>query len=225
MRRGNPEGPRKGNDVFTVKHRVSAEERAAMNRHLGGILWMTGLSGAGKTTLAVELERLLFSKGYHVFMLDGDNARQGLSTDLGFSPEDRTENIRRVGEVAALFAEAGTIVITAFISPYRADRDRIRGAHPGLFNEIYINAPLEVCEGRDNKGLYKRARAGELKDFTGISAPYEPPIAPELELNTHMNDIDRCLAMLTDYVGGKFRLGAEAVQPERGHVRPNLKKI
>jgi bifunctional enzyme CysN/CysC len=192
--------PPKSENIFTVAHRVSRDDRVNANRHRGGILWFTGLSGAGKTTLAIELERALFAERYQVYMLDGDNVRHGLSADLGFSPEDRAENIRRVGEVAALFAEAGFVVITAFISPYRADRERIRAAHPKVFNEIFINAPLEVCEARDSKGLYRRARAGEVKQFTGVSAPYEPPLAPELEVRTAEKPVQACVDELIAFV-------------------------
>jgi len=196
----------KTKDIFTVAHRVSEDERTRSNRHRGGILWFTGLSGAGKSTLAIELEKALFARRYHVYMLDGDNVRQGLNTDLGFSPEDRTENIRRVGEVAALFADAGFVVITAFISPYRGDRARIRERHPKCFNEIFINASLDVCEARDTKGLYRRARAGTLKDFTGVSAPYEPPVAPELEVKSGEKPIEACLADLLAFVELHFAL-------------------
>jgi bifunctional enzyme CysN/CysC len=194
----------KPTDLFAVEHRVSSMDRARMNGHRGGILWFTGLSGSGKTTLAVELERLLFAKGYQVFLLDGDNVRLGLNADLGFSPAARSENIRRVGEVAALFAEAGMIVISAFISPYRADRDRVRAAHSRHFHEVYINAPLEACEARDTKGLYRRARAGELKDFTGVSAPYEAPMTPELVVRTAEKSVAQCLAGLILYVEQRF---------------------
>jgi bifunctional enzyme CysN/CysC len=190
----------KSENVFSVTHRVSEEDRVRANRHRGGILWFTGLSGAGKSTLAIELERALFAERYQVYTLDGDNVRQGLSADLGFSPGDRAENIRRIGEVAALFAEAGFVVITAFISPYRADRERIRARHPKYFNEVFINAPLEVCEGRDTKGLYRRARAGEVKEFTGISAPYEAPLAPELEIRTAEKAVQACVAELLAFV-------------------------
>jgi bifunctional enzyme CysN/CysC len=193
-------------NVFTVAHRVSEGDRTTANRHRGGILWFTGLSGAGKSTLAIELERALFARRYQVYTLDGDNVRQGLSADLGFSHEDRTENIRRIGEVAALFAEAGFVVITAFISPYRADRERIRAAHPEYFNEIHISAPLEVCEARDNKGLYRRARAGELKEFTGVSAPYEPPATPELEVRSGEKPVEACLADLLAFVERRLAL-------------------
>ncbi|MGH8741574.1 MAG: adenylyl-sulfate kinase [Burkholderiales bacterium] len=194
-------------NLFTVQHRVLAEDRARRNGHHGGILWFTGLSGAGKTTLAVELERLLFAQRYHVFLLDGDNVRQGLCRDLGFSPRDRAENIRRIGEVAALFAESGMLVISAFISPYRADRDRIRAAHAQYFHEVYINASLEVCEARDSKGLYRRARAGEIPEFTGVSAPYEAPQAAELEIRSGEWPIDRCLGALMEFVDARFSLG------------------
>lgn len=191
-------------NLVSVAHRVSDDDRIRVNGHRGGILWFTGLSGAGKSTLAAELERVLFIEGFQVFLLDGDNVRQGLSADLGFSPEDRVENIRRIGEVAALFAEAGMLVISAFISPYRADRDRIRGIHSRYFNEVYINAPLEVCEARDSKGLYRRARAGQIKDFTGISAPYEAPLAPELVINTADRTVRDCVAQLLDYSLSRF---------------------
>jgi bifunctional enzyme CysN/CysC len=196
----------KSKDVFTVAHRVSEQDRTQANRHRGGILWFTGLSGAGKSTLAIELEKALFARRYQVYTLDGDNVRQGLSADLGFSPADRAENIRRIGEVAALFAEAGFVVVTAFISPYRADRERIRAAHPKYFNEIYISAPLEVCEARDNKGLYRRARAGDLKEFTGVSAPYEPPTAPELEVKSGEKTVEACLGDLLAFVERRLSL-------------------
>lgn len=209
-------GAHKSENLFTVQHRVAAEDRAALNGHRGGILWFTGLSGAGKTTLAVELERLLFAKGCQVFLLDGDNVRQGLNADLGFSPQERVENIRRVGEVAGLFAEAGMIVISAFISPYRADRDRIRAAHSGHFNEVYINAPLHVCEARDSKGLYRRARAGEIKNFTGISAPYEQPVSADLEIRTGEWTVDRCISELLGFVDARFMLRRSALQARTG---------
>ena len=198
-----PALPKSGN-LYSVEHRVLPADRARLNGHRGGILWFTGLSGAGKSTLAVELERMLFRKGCQVFLIDGDNVRQGLNADLGFSPEDRSENIRRVGEVAALMAEAGMIVISAFISPYRLDRDRVRNAHPQFFHEIYINAPLEVCESRDVKGLYQKARAGQIPQFTGVSAPYEAPLGPELEIRTGEWPVARCLAELAVYVQKNF---------------------
>lgn len=159
----------------------------------GCIVWLTGLSGAGKTTIARAVAQLLQKEGRAVCVLDGDCLRRGLCSDLGFAPADRQENIRRVGEVARLFAEAGLICIVALISPYRRQRDRARTAAPaGRFLEVYINAPLAVCEQRDPKGLYARARTGELRDFTGISAPYEPPDQPEVELRTDQLEVIEC---------------------------------
>jgi adenylyl-sulfate kinase len=171
------------------------------NRHAGRVLWLTGLSGSGKSTIATELERELFRLGRHVYVLDGDNIRHGLGSDLGFSPKDRTENIRRVGEVAKLFADAGTICITAFISPYREDRNLVRRIlPPGRFVEVYVNAPLAVCEERDPKGLYAKARANEIREFTGISAPYEEPEKPELELRTDQLSVAESVVRLLEYL-------------------------
>jgi len=195
----------KSTNLFAVAHRVTAENRVARNGHRGGVLWLTGLSGAGKSTLAIALEQRLFQKGYHVYVLDGDNIRQGLSANLGFAPEDRAENIRRVGEVAALFADAGFLCITAFISPYISDRERARSAAGPAFHEVYVKADLEICERRDPKGLYRRARAGEIAEFTGISAPYEPPSHPELIVDAGAHSIEESLAELTGYVDRVFR--------------------
>lgn len=164
---------------------ITRAQREQRNGHPGCVVWLTGLPGAGKSTIACELERELFRCGRHVYVLDGDKLRTGLCSDLGYLPENRRENIRRAGEVAALLADAGTLCIAAFISPYRADRDAVRAKLPaGRFLEVFVNAPLRVCEQRDPKGLYARARAGLVRDFTGISAPYEPPLHPELELAT-----------------------------------------
>ena len=185
---------------------VSAEVRSARNGHRGGVLWLTGLSGAGKSTIAAEAERRLFEKGYQVGVLDGDNLRHGLSADLGFSPEDRAENIRRIGEVGALFARAGLIAITAFISPYRSDRERARAAYPDAFAEIYVRADIATCEARDPKGLYKKARAGEIPEFTGVSAPYEAPESPELVIDTDRSGIDASVDILLNYVEAQFAL-------------------
>ncbi|MBM3546634.1 MAG: adenylyl-sulfate kinase [Alphaproteobacteria bacterium] len=190
----------KSTNIKREEGRVALAERWQANGHKSGILWLTGLSGAGKSTLAVELEQHLFRKGWHVTVLDGDNIRHGLSADLGFSPEDRTENIRRIGEVAALFARAGMIVITAFISPYREDRDGARKIAPELFHEIHVKADLATCEQRDPKGHYKKARAGLIPEFTGISAPYEAPASPELVVDTAANSLEACLGQLTAYV-------------------------
>jgi bifunctional enzyme CysN/CysC len=193
-------------NITRVEHGVTAEQRTFRNGHKGGVLWFTGLSGAGKSTVAVALEQKLFEKGYNVYVLDGDNVRHGLNANLSFSPEDRAENIRRVGEVAALFARAGVIVITSFISPYRSDRDRAREASGKDFHEIYVDADVATCEARDPKGLYKKARAGEIKDFTGISAPYEAPETPEMVIDTSSMPVDESVAMLVNYVETKFKV-------------------
>jgi bifunctional enzyme CysN/CysC len=190
----------KATNIVKVVHKVDGTARALRNGHKGGVLWFTGLSGAGKSTIALELERQLFAKGYQVYVLDGDNVRAGLNANLGFSPEDRAENIRRVGEVAALFADAGMIVISSFISPYRSDRDRARKAAGATFHEIYVKADLATCEARDPKGLYKKARAGQIPDFTGISAPYEAPEKAELVIDTSAKSVEACVAELMEYV-------------------------
>lgn len=193
-------------NIVKVDQGISDEERARMNGHRGGVIWFTGLSGAGKSTLSMELERRLFANGYSVYVLDGDNIRFGLNANLGFSPEDRSENIRRVGEVAALFARAGMIALTAFISPYRSDRDRARAAMPERFHEIYVQADVQTCESRDPKGLYQKARRGEIRDFTGISAPYEEPENPGLVVDTAAHSIDECVEQLITYVEANFSL-------------------
>jgi len=180
-------------------HQVGADARQGRYGHRSGVLWFTGLSGAGKSTLAVGLERRLFDKGMRVFVLDGDNLRHGLNGDLGFSDADRQENIRRVTEVAAAFAEAGRLVITAFISPFRADRHAARKVIGEGFHEVHIAASLDVCEARDPKGLYARARAGEIKDFTGVSSPYEAPESPEIALDTGAENFESSLDRLEAY--------------------------
>lgn len=174
---------------------VSRSDREAQNGHKSAILWFTGLSGAGKSTLAHAVEGQLHELGCRTFVFDGDNVRHGLCSDLGFSPEDRVENIRRIGEMAKLFTEAGVLALTAFISPYRADRDRVRAlVPPGDFIEIYCHCPLEVCEQRDVKGLYAKARQGLIGNFTGISSPYEAPESPELSLDTSKMPLEACVA-------------------------------
>lgn len=194
-------------NITRVEHGITAEARAFRNGHKGGVLWFTGLSGAGKSTVAVALEKKLFEKGFNVYVLDGDNVRHGLNANLSFSPEDRAENIRRVGEVSALFARAGMIAITSFISPYRSDRDRARAAMNGAdFHEIYVKADVATCEARDPKGLYKKARAGEIKDFTGISAPYEEPENAELVLDTSALSVEESVERLVNYVEMKFKV-------------------
>ena len=196
----------KSSNLVTVKHRITVEERWKENKHKGGILWFTGLPGSGKSTLAIELESYLFQNGIQVYVLDGDNIRQGLSSDLGFSPADRTENIRRIGEVGTLFADAGFIVITAFISPYRKDRELARQVASDFFNEIYIKADVTTCEKRDPKGHYQLARTGKIPEFTGVSAPYEQPNNPELIVDTNNQSVDKCKEHLINFIGTRFTL-------------------
>jgi bifunctional enzyme CysN/CysC len=191
----------KSENIYWSHGKVTGEQRALRNGHLGRVVWLTGLSGSGKSTIATELERELFNMGKHVYVLDGDNIRHGLNTDLGFSPEDRKENIRRIGEVAKLFADAGTIAITSFISPYRSDRELVRKmVAPGAFIEVFVNAPIEVCELRDPKGLYAKAKAGQIKEFTGISAPYEAPEQPEVELRTDQMTPAEAVARIVEFL-------------------------
>ena len=191
----------KSHNIYWSRGKVTAEQRVARNGHRGRVIWLTGLSASGKSTIATDLERELFNLGRHVYVLDGDNMRHGLCSDLGFSPKDRKENIRRVGETAKLFAEAGHICVTAFISPYRSDREMVRQImEPGRFVEVYCSAPLEVCEARDPKGLYAKARAHQIKDFTGISAPYEAPERAELELPTDKLTVAESVARIIEYL-------------------------
>ena len=191
----------KSQNIFWSTGKITREAREQRNRHKGAIIWLTGLSGAGKSTVATELERELFQMGLHTYILDGDNIRHGLSANLGFSPEDRTENIRRVGEVAKLLMDAGALVITAFISPYRDDRRLARSlVNDGEFVEVYVNAPIEVCEQRDSKGLYKKARAGQIANFTGVSAPYEAPEKPDVVVHTDKQTPAECVAQIIDYL-------------------------
>ena len=200
----------RASNLLRVAHGVTVSARQLRNGHRGGVLWFTGLSGAGKSTIAMEVERRLFQKGYMVYVLDGDNVRYGLNADLTFSPKDRAENIRRIGEVAALFADAGMIAIAAFISPYRADRQRARSAAKDTFHEIYVKADISTCEGRDPKGLYKKARRGEIQEFTGISAPYEEPEAAELVVDTSALPIEDSVRAVVDYVEHNFTFAEAA---------------
>ena len=191
----------KATNVTWHAHAVSKEDRSKLNGHKGAVLWFTGLSACGKSTVANAVDHKLHQLGKHTFVLDGDNIRMGLNKNLGFSAEDRAENIRRIGEVAKLFASAGTLALTAFISPYRADRDKVREIlQPGEFIEIYVNASLETCEKRDPKGLYKKARAGEIKNFTGISDPYEAPEKAELVLDSDSKGIDELADEVIGYL-------------------------
>ena len=193
-------------NVTYVPHKVSQDERNARMKQKGGVIWLTGLSASGKSTLAIELERQLHEAGHYAYVLDGDNLRHGLNSDLGFSAGDREENIRRVGEVAALMAEIGLIVISAFISPYRSDRQKAREAAKGQFREVWVQASLATCERRDPKGLYKRARTGEIPDFTGISAPYEEPENADLIVSTDQMTVEESARLLFDYAVDNFTL-------------------
>ncbi|KHE93245.1 MAG: adenylyl-sulfate kinase [Candidatus Scalindua rubra] len=181
--------------------KITKEDRAKLLNQKGATIWLTGLSGSGKSTIAVELERALIENNHQAYILDGDNIRHGLNKNLGFSPEDRTENIRRIGEVAKLFTDANIITIAAFVSPYRDDRQNVRKLlDNGEFIEIYVKCSLEVCETRDTKGLYKKARAGEVKDFTGISAPYEEPLRPEITIDSSKLSVEESTRFILNYL-------------------------
>lgn len=207
---GGPPDDAPPENVYWQETRVDRDDREGRRRHRGAVLWFTGLSASGKTTLAALTEERLNREGYATYHLDGDNVRHGLCRDLGFSPEDREENIRRVGEVARLFVDAGVLVATSFISPYRSDRRRARESmdRPEDFVEIFVSCPLEICEDRDPKGLYARARAGQIENFTGISAPYEEPRRPELMLRTDRLDPEDCVNRIVRYLR------------EKGYIRP-----
>jgi len=191
----------KSTNITWHDHQIPKDERFALKGHKGAVLWFTGLSACGKSTIANTVDHQLHSIDKHTYVLDGDNVRHGLNKNLGFSAEDRAENIRRIGEVAKLFAESGVLTLTAFISPYRNDRDLVRQLlGEGEFIEIYVNASLETCEARDPKGLYKKARAGEIKGFTGIDDPYEAPQNPEIELDANNKSIDELAAEVSTYL-------------------------
>jgi len=189
-------------EVIWHQTHITKDDRAKQKNQVPKCIWLTGLSGSGKSTLANALEVALTEQGKHTYLLDGDNVRHGLNKNLGMSDEDRTENIRRVSEVAKLMVDAGLVVITAFISPFRADRDAARALfEDGEFVEVFADAPLEECEKRDPKGLYKKARAGEIKEFTGIDSPYEAPANAEVVVNTAENDIGECVRQLIAKIG------------------------
>lgn len=186
------------NHIIPHQHHISQADRTAIKHHQPLLIWLTGLSGSGKSTIASALElRLNKEFGVHTYLLDGDNIRTGLNADLGFSDTDREENIRRIGEVTKLMVDAGLIVITAFISPFQRDRDRVRALlPPGQFWEVYVDCPLEICEQRDPKRLYAKARQGQIPEFTGISSPYEPPLNPEIGLSTDTETLESCVRQL-----------------------------
>lgn len=189
------------NNIIWHLHHVSKKERSIQKKQQPCILWFTGLSGAGKSTIASAVEQKLFEMGHHTYLLDGDNVRHGMNKDLGFSDEDRIENIRRIGEMSKLFVDAGLIVLTAFISPFRSDRRMVRELVAGHeFIEVHVSTPLSTCEQRDPKGLYKKARQGEIKNFTGIDSDYESPESPEVTIDTSVMGIEACADAIIDYL-------------------------
>jgi len=200
----NPESRTLNPNIVHHVHEVQKSDRAALKQQQPCILWFTGLSGSGKSTIANAVETALLKQSKHTYLLDGDNVRMGLNRGLTFSDEDRGENIRRIGEVAKLFVDAGTIVLTAFISPFQKDRDQVRNlVEDGEFIEVFIDTPLEVCESRDPKGLYKKARKGEIPHFTGISSPYEAPLKPEIHIINNKISIEKVTNQIIDYLEEK----------------------
>ena len=196
------------NNIVWHAATVTRKRREKQNGHHSFILWFTGLSGAGKSTLAHRVEEILHGMGCRTYVFDGDNVRHGLCSDLGFSAEDRQENIRRIGEMSKLFIEAGVIALTAFISPFRNDRQMVRSlVDDGDFIEIYCNAPIDICERRDVKGLYRRARSGEIADFTGVSSPYDVPEGAEIIVDTGTQELDACAKKVIDYLVEQGRIG------------------
>lgn len=193
------------NNIYPIQTKISIADRQQLLKQRAKLIWFTGLSGSGKSTLAVQLEAHLYSLGYKTYLLDGDNIRSGLNKDLTFTDEGRVENIRRVGEVSKLMLDAGLVVLSAFISPFKTEREQVKqivGA--GNFIEVFVDTPLEVCEQRDVKGLYKRARAGEVKNFTGISSPYERPENPDVAIQTHKMSMDESLSVLIKLIVPKI---------------------
>lgn len=187
--------------IYPIRTKVSAEGRQELLGQKPLLIWFTGLSGSGKSTLAVALEAELHARGFKTYLLDGDNIRSGLNRNLSFTDEDRVENIRRIAEVSKLFVDAGMVVLSAFISPFEADRQQVRSiVGPDHYMEVYVDTPLEICEQRDVKGLYKKARAGEVRNFTGIDSPYEPPVAPDIAIRTHELAIDQAVETLLNGV-------------------------
>ena len=192
---------KKSSNVVWHDTEVTKQERRRRNNHKSTIIWFTGLSGSGKSTIACALEKRLHELSAQTYILDGDNMRYGLNSDLGFTSEDRKENIRRIGEVSKLFVDAGVIVLSSFISPFIEDRGFVRGiVSKDEFIEIYVKCPLEICERRDPKGLYSRARKGEIKHFTGIDSPYEKPVSPEITIDTSLTDVDESVDSIIDYL-------------------------
>lgn len=195
-----------GTNIFEHNFNIKRENRSVLNNHKPTLIWFTGLSGSGKSTIANAVEQALFIKGIHTYLLDGDNVRKGINSNLSFSPEDRTENIRRIGEIANLMIDAGLVVLASFVSPYREDRENVKeivGA--SNFFEVFVNTPIEECERRDVKGLYQMARKGEIQNFTGINAPYEVPLAPDIEIDTTKLGVEEIVEIIIKKVLGKIK--------------------
>ena len=196
-------------EKYIIPHNfsVTKKRRSALKNHVAFLIWFTGLSGSGKSTIANELEKTLFEKEIHTYLLDGDNVRKGLNNNLSFSPEDRSENIRRIAEVANLMIDAGLVVIASFVSPYKEDRENVkRIVGYDNFVEVFVNTPIEECERRDVKGLYAKARAGEIKNFTGINAPYEAPTVPDVEIDTTMVSVEEAVALILSAINRRFKM-------------------
>lgn len=197
-------------NIISHNYQLSVKERRKANKHNSFLLWFTGLSGSGKSTIANKVEEALYSKGIKTYTLDGDNVRQGLNSDLTFTPEDRTENIRRIAETANLMIDAGLVVLAAFVSPYKKDRENIKAIVKDVnFVEIYVNTSVEECERRDVKGLYKKARAGEIKNMTGLSAPYESPSNPDIEIITEIESVEGAVKRIMDFIQSKLEYSNE----------------
>ncbi|MCK7589522.1 adenylyl-sulfate kinase [Subsaxibacter sp. CAU 1640] len=197
-------------NIFDQEYQITKEKRQKSNGHNSFLLWFTGLSGSGKSTIANKVEQKLFNQGIKTYTLDGDNIRKGLNNDLSFSPEDRAENIRRIAETASLMIDGGLVVLAAFVSPYKKDRENIKNIVKDVnFVEIYVNTSVEECERRDVKGLYKKARAGEIKNMTGISAPYEAPDNPDIEILTEQESVDEAVMKIVDFIQPKLKLKNE----------------
>jgi len=194
-------------NIIAHSYQISKKDRQASNNHNSFLMWFTGLSGSGKSTIANVVEQELHKQGIKTYTLDGDNIRKGINSDLSFAPEDRTENIRRIAEISNLMVEAGLVVLAAFVSPYKKDRENIRSIVKDVnFVEVFINTSVEECERRDVKGLYKKARAGEIKNMTGISAPYEVPENPDIEIKTEEETIENAVQRIVDYINNKLKL-------------------
>tara|TARA_Y100000389_G_scaffold204996_1_gene261768 strand:+ start:1923 stop:2525 length:603 start_codon:yes stop_codon:yes gene_type:complete len=193
----------KATNIHVHKHSVTSTDRSLLKGHSPGVIWLTGMSASGKSTIANAVEARLNEMGVHTYILDGDNVRSGLNSNLGFTDEDRKENIRRIGEVAKLFTDSGIVVLTAFISPFKEDREQAREILGDMFHEVYVDADLATCESRDPKGLYKKARAGEIPNFTGIDSEYQAPENPELRIDTSKLDLEKCSEIVTDYIKEK----------------------